>query len=459
LPIYFGPIIKNNNSNFIITCSQQGSGFGEYAILATSNKIRSCAAVALDEGTMMLVMHADTYNTVLRQHHYRQKQLSSATALLQELPLFKHHNYSKVASIAYTMRSQTYSNQTLIISYGDFINNVMLIASGQVKVYAAPVSASDAPGGADSGGGSASNKEHPLGKGTVAKLLQKRIPKLAIALLGRGQIIGEMEIQKGLRSFQMTYEASASSTEILEMPATVFKECFNASNSTQSMLYKNIEEMNEAKEMRRVGRMTRAYDAMKSMMGSTTQAETAKAQLNKMLPTILDPPVASSLSAGPASSSVAGAGHTSGYPASPSKHQHVQQLPPSLSGRTFHPVDQTSTVNRKASFSMVLDEHGHLAAAGPSVGVGAAGDGTRRLSVGMRAVSGTGSLKFTESNSNCGSVAGSSGVRRTSKADFTSLAMPTGSNPTTSPPGNPRPSGTFKLSPRSSLGLTKQQTM
>jgi len=182
----------------------QGAGFGEYAILATTNKIRSCACVNIDDISMCLIMHAETYNTVLRQHHYRQKQLSSATALLQELPLFKHHNYSKVASVAYTMRSQTYSNQAAIVNYGDTINNVLLIAAGQVKVYAAPK--------VDE------NQEKKL------IVIHKRIPKLAIALLGRGSIIGEMEIQKGLRTFQLTYESGAAATEVLEMPATVFKD-------------------------------------------------------------------------------------------------------------------------------------------------------------------------------------------------------------------------------------------
>eukprot|EP01032_Pedospumella_encystans_P027401 gene27401-30970_t len=191
----------------------KGAGFGEFAILATTNKIRSCACVALDEDSMCLIMHADTYNAVLRQHHYRQKQLSSATALLQQLPLFRHLNYSKVASVAYSMMSQTYSNQSLIVGYGDTITSVFLISSGQVKVYAAP---------------SIDEKDGHN------KALQKRIPKLAIALLGKGQIIGEMEVQKGLTTFQMTYEATGSSTEVLVMPAGIFKDTISTGGVMQS---------------------------------------------------------------------------------------------------------------------------------------------------------------------------------------------------------------------------------
>lgn len=256
---------------------QQGAGFGEFAILATSNKIRSCAAVALDPNSMLLVMHADTYNAVLRQHHYRQKQLSSATSLLQELPLFQHQNYSKLASIAYSMRSQTYSNQALIVGYGDAIQKVLIVATGQVKVFAPPTTEINAAN---------------------AKLVQKRIPKLAIALLGRGQIIGELEVQRGLKTFQMSYEASAAGTEVLEMPLSVFKESVTAGGVTQSMMYRSIEELNDAKEQRRVGRMARAYEAMKSMMVGEAGALRSKAELVRTLPVLIEPPTVGSPNTG-----------------------------------------------------------------------------------------------------------------------------------------------------------------
>ena len=62
-----------------------------------------CAAVAVDPNSILLIMHANTYNAVLRQYHYRQKQLTTATNLLSELPLFKSYAYSKLATVAYTV--------------------------------------------------------------------------------------------------------------------------------------------------------------------------------------------------------------------------------------------------------------------------------------------------------------------------------------------------------------------
>jgi CRP-like cAMP-binding protein len=222
--------------------------------------------------TLLLVMHADTYNTVLRQHHYRQKQLSSATSLLSELPLFKHLNYSKIASIAYTMKSQTYSGGSLIARNDQIINNVMLIASGQVKVYAPATPLSD--------------PSDPL-----QKIIEKRIPKLAVAILGRGQIIGESEVHKGERTFQMTYESYSATTEVLELPATIFKENINSAEFRSSLLYKSIEGMHEEKEQRRVNRLTRAYDTMRKMMEGPSKEEKAKDQLMNILPSILDPKI------------------------------------------------------------------------------------------------------------------------------------------------------------------------
>ncbi len=232
-------------------------------------------------------MHADTYNNVLRQHHYRQKQLSSATALLQELPLFKAHNYSKIASIAYTMKSQSHSSATTLAKYGEVINNVMLIVSGQVKVFAPP----------------STQEETDRFGNNFSKIIEKRIPKLAVAMLGRGQIVGEIEVGKGSRTFLMDYETASATTEILEMPATTFKESISSVEIRQSMIYKSIEDINEEKEQRRVGRLTRAYDAVKKMMEGNSSEKKAKQELMNILPSIVDSHTSTPYTESPAISS------------------------------------------------------------------------------------------------------------------------------------------------------------
>jgi CRP-like cAMP-binding protein len=274
-----------------------GAGFGEYAILASTNKIRSCAAVSLTEDTILMIMHAETYNAVLRQHHYRQKQLSSATSLLQELPLFKGHHYSKIASMAYTMRSQSYSSGTVIAKYGEVINNVLLVASGQVKVFAPP---DQQQSQSHSHSPQSLHHAQPEKHKPATLFNEKRFPKLAVAMLGRGQIIGDIEISmKGIRTFQMTYETCSATTEILEMPVTTFKEAILSNlEIRQSALYKSIEDINEEKEQRRVGRLTRAYDAVKKMMEGNSAENKIKEELLSVLPTIIDNSGSSSATSG-----------------------------------------------------------------------------------------------------------------------------------------------------------------
>eukprot|EP01036_Dinobryon_divergens_P029081 gene29081-38139_t len=249
---------------------QKGAGFGEIAILATTNKIRMCAAVAVDPNSILLIMHANTYNAVLRQYHYRQKQLTTATNLLSELPLFKSYAYSKLATVAYTMTSQSYSAENTLAKFGEPIKNVMLIVKGEVKVFAAPAQPSQL------------SKDTNLGK-----LLMKRLPKLAVSLLGRGQIIGEMEVHSGEHSFQHTYVSAAASTELLQFPLEVLLEHIKEEDGIVS--FHKIGEQSRQLEHVRTKRLTRATEVMKGMVVSSDIREVRnKDELLNLLPVILD---------------------------------------------------------------------------------------------------------------------------------------------------------------------------
>lgn len=237
-----------------------------------------CAAVSLDETSMMMIMHADTYNSVLRQHHYRQKQLSVATNLLSELPLFKAFAYSKIATIAYTMTNQTFSAQSRIAKFNETIQQVMLIVKGQVKTYATPVPVSELSKDPD-----------------VGRLLKKRIPQLAISFLGRGQIIGEAEVYSGLDRFQHTYEAATSQTEVLQIPLEVFRENI-AVGVVEEAALQNVHRIHNDREQRQLTRLARARNLIKSMVGSEDAGELkSKRQLLNLLPVILDSQVPQSM--------------------------------------------------------------------------------------------------------------------------------------------------------------------
>jgi CRP-like cAMP-binding protein len=124
------PLEKLNGLGKNIFTLPTGAGFGEFAILSTTQKLRSCAAVSIDDKCFLFIMHGETYDKVLRQHHYRQRTLSIACKLLQELPLFQKFTFSKISQVAYTMRSQLYSVKTKIVSAGDPVKCIYVVGSG-----------------------------------------------------------------------------------------------------------------------------------------------------------------------------------------------------------------------------------------------------------------------------------------------------------------------------------------
>ena len=82
---------------------------------------------------IMMILHLDTYNDVMRRHHFKHLKTKSTVELLQQLPLFMKYSQSVISSIAYTMKSQEYSLRGCIVRSGAPVVRVLLIASGEVK--------------------------------------------------------------------------------------------------------------------------------------------------------------------------------------------------------------------------------------------------------------------------------------------------------------------------------------
>ena len=246
-----------------------GFGFGELAILSTANKLRSCAAVSFTPDTFLFVLHADTYNAVMRQHHYRQKQLASATSLLRQLTLFNHYPYSKLSNIAYSMRSQSHSTSSILVSAGQPVTKVLLVNTGQVRVLRP-------------------EKTTPKSGNPEMVAVERRLPKLAIAVLGRGSVIGELEMHRRLPTFQMTYVSCSPDCEVFEMPASVYLEVAASPAARETDTYKNNEAAKSSRETSHFERMDRAILSMKGMMMKHANVEDDKVTLLKMLPMLVD---------------------------------------------------------------------------------------------------------------------------------------------------------------------------
>ena len=257
-----------------------GRGFGEAAILKATNKFRNSTCVTDTDNAILMILHLDTYNDVLRRHHFRHLKTKFTVDLLSQLPILGGFAQSVIASIAYTMKSQLYSLRANIVKAGQPIKNVLLIASGEIKVF---------PGEDGSAGKKTSNEAiaEVVKKGTAdwqMAQLAKRLPQLAIAYLGHGQIIGENELHRGFKTFENTYIVSSAECEILEIPIDVYKKHVISTERIKSSEYQKAKSACFIRKQNSTDRRERAHDAIEDMMNSHLKNNIKKGQLDKVLP-------------------------------------------------------------------------------------------------------------------------------------------------------------------------------
>jgi CRP-like cAMP-binding protein len=256
-----------------------GRGFGEAAILKATNKFRNSTCVTDTDNAILMILHLDTYNDVLRRHHFRHLKTKFTVDLLTQLPILGGFAQSVIASIAYTMKSQLYSLRANIVKAGQPIKNVLLIASGEIKVF---------PGEESSSRKTASEAiAEVVKKGSVdwqLAQLAKRLPQLAIAYLGHGQIIGENELHRGMKTFENTYIVSSAECEILEIPIDVYKKHVISADRVKSTEYQKAKTACFLRKQNNTDRRERAHDAIEDMMNSRLKTNIKKEQLDKVLP-------------------------------------------------------------------------------------------------------------------------------------------------------------------------------
>jgi hypothetical protein len=112
----------------------------------------------------------------------------------------------------------------------------------------------------------------------MVKKIEKRLPKLAVALLGRGQLLGEYELQKRYVNFQMNYISSTNDCEVFEIPLNIFTECMSSPSLRQSSLFEDLSNYGIGRDKLNKERISRAFKSFKSMMtqGDIYMQETKK---------------------------------------------------------------------------------------------------------------------------------------------------------------------------------------
>lgn len=262
-----------------------GKGFGEAAILKATNKFRNSTIVTNtdDVSTVLLVLHVDTYNAIMRRHHFRHLKTKTTIELLQQLPLFMKYPHSQIAAIAYTMKSQEYSVRTTIVKAGQPIKNVLLIASGEIKVFPGTNANNSSAQNITRNG--AKNREYSKNSNEIlVSMLEKRLPALAVAQLGYGQIIGENELHKGASTFAYTYVVVSSECEILEIPIDIYRKQVIPADRQNQKEYLEIKKKCESRQDFHIARRERAHQAIEAMMTLPAKNRVCSEKLNTLLP-------------------------------------------------------------------------------------------------------------------------------------------------------------------------------
>jgi CRP-like cAMP-binding protein len=142
--------------------------------------------------------------------------MSSAMSLLKDIPAFNWYSYSKMSQIAYNLKSQSYHGRLTIVKAGQPVTNVLLVHTGLIKVV-------DTSHHLSLKGEAAEEEATTTALGSPRSLLTKHVTSpLYVRELGRGQLIGETEVLKGLECFEMTYEACGA-CEVFELSREHFE--------------------------------------------------------------------------------------------------------------------------------------------------------------------------------------------------------------------------------------------
>jgi CRP-like cAMP-binding protein len=130
--------------------------------------------------------------------------MSNAMTLLREIPTFNWYSYSKMSQIAYKLKSLNFSPRSTLARAGQKITSVYLVNKGLVQGMVA---------GAEEEVSLPAEDEDEAARQHRSSL---RPTPLYLIQLGRGQLIGQWELLRGLDTFEMTY-VTCNSAEVFEL--------------------------------------------------------------------------------------------------------------------------------------------------------------------------------------------------------------------------------------------------
>ena len=200
-----------------------------------------------------------------------------------------------------------------------------------------------------------------IDKNNIVQTNKKRIPKIAISMFGRGKIIGESEVFKDLSNFEFSYEIATIGTELLLMPATVFREAMSADHFKQSDAYKIIQSNSINNSLinntstNSINTIKQTNDMMKNFIIDDKSELRARNQVDVALPTLLNQPTTSTTSLKSSSFSINNSNSNSNSALSVSSlvEKHLKNVQASMMTNSIISTSSTSPTAAiiKAKFS------------------------------------------------------------------------------------------------------------
>jgi CRP-like cAMP-binding protein len=235
-----------------------GSGFGELSILSAVHKFRTASAICNTNDSLLFILYENTYNAVLRRHHFRQQEMSQAIEFMKGIPLCNTYNYSQLAGLAYSMKTCGFEKKAVIIEAGNKISCVYIVRSGDVWVSTEVEK-------------SCSNKK-PC-----------RMPALALCILAIGKVLGEQDILDGKITYSSSYIAN-SDCWLYEIPLETYRNALK----TPSFEYPATAQITKDLKQKCNGRAERAKTSIESLLLNLTEDFVLKGDLMKVLPSVIE---------------------------------------------------------------------------------------------------------------------------------------------------------------------------
>jgi CRP-like cAMP-binding protein len=193
-----------------------GVGFGGVMLEKEKSETWMASAVTVEESDV-LVVPAKIFKEIFLKDHRNKYILAKRTKELSTMPVFKLLMPSHLQKMSEDFRNNSYSSKSTIVDVGDALTKIIVVASGEVDVTA--------------------SVEDPRAPG--------RILDVSVARLGKGGVIGDVELVYSKSIFTLKAKTATAKVETFEISRENFGNHIfenNHADAAKEKLLTSVEE-------------------------------------------------------------------------------------------------------------------------------------------------------------------------------------------------------------------------